>query len=46
MFKNVKKLNICVVEYSPSEEFYLQMKRRKIRSYLFITANKKNNCTL
>ena len=46
MFMGVKKINIFVVEYSPSKEFYLQIKRRKIPSCLFITANKKSNCTL
>jgi hypothetical protein len=46
MFMGVRKLYIFVAEYSPSKNFYLQIKRKEIRSFLFIITNKKNNCTL
>jgi hypothetical protein len=42
----LRKLNIFVAEYSPNKNFYLQINRIKIRSCLFITADKKKNCTL
>lgn len=45
-FMGVKKLNILVAEISPSKKYCLRAKRRKIRSCLLKTVNKKNNCTL
>ena len=41
-----EKAKYIVAEYIPSKKFYLQIKRRKIRFCLFITACKKNNCIL